>query len=613
MILKHIFSLIFFLYFAYSNTLFASTEILEEIKTKPFSIAYFYDATKELSIREVEEKTFSPAKSQFTYGFKKGNIWFKLDIENKSQSEDFVLSLNEPYFSDVILYIKEDTHWSEDKNGINTPLEERSIFNHHPMFNIHIKKDSNKTIYLKLHSMLTTSGEIEIHNKEYLNSLKGYSKDLLYMFYFGAIFVISLVNLFLYFRMKERVYLYYSGYTFFYILWLSLYSGHILYLGVQSFYYNLMMVTPMFIMFMILFSVEFLNVKNILPKLYKPIHIFAYTFGVLALLIMLSFEPWFELMNSLASILFLVLFSLAFLILKKTNNINTKYYIFAMFIYMVTVSLMSAMTNGWIENNDINRYSFLFGSLFEIVFFTLIITNRFNEAQKELIDIKTKNELLLKKEVEDKTKDISKLLNEKELLLQELYHRVKNNFHIIIGLLWMEKDKATDKNVKELFQKVLFRIKSMSSVHQYLYESDSLKQFDTYEYIHKTINQIKAVYISDKIIIEKKIESIKLDVDSALSVGMIINELLTNSIKHNSNTNQSLNIKIVFIKEDKYIKLKVSDNGVGFDNKEKNQGLGLKLIEQLSKKLSNSSYLFKNDKGVKFELVFTPKDSSNAL
>jgi diguanylate cyclase (GGDEF)-like protein len=194
------------------------------------------------------------------------------------------------------------------------------------------------------------------------------------------------------------------------------------------------MVTPMFIMFLILFSSEFLNVKKYLPKIYKPLNAFGYVFGVLAVLIAFSFEPWFEVMNKLASVLFLVLFSVAIYILRKNNSINTKYYLFAMSIYMVSISLMSAMVNGWIENNDINRYSFLFGSIFEILFFTIVLVNRFyvfqNERltiQKELLELKNKNEIILETKVQDRTNsltiannELSHLMQEKELLLKDL-------------------------------------------------------------------------------------------------------------------------------------------------------------------------------------------------
>lgn len=417
------------------STLYSNIIIDNDIRKKDnFTLEMFYDDSKKLTIETLQNKTFKKIPSQFTFGHKRGNFWFKFTIENHSSSKDFILNFSEPYYEEMSLYKKVNNYWVEEKNGLIKPLKQRDVLNHNPSFELKIKPNQIKTFYIKSNSKLTTSGELEIYKKKYFNSIDGYYHDNLYMFYFGILFIITIINLFIYFRLKENIYLYYSGYTFFYLLWVSAYSGLILYTPLEGYYYNFLMVTPMFIMFLILFSSEFLNVEKYLPKIYKPLNIFGYIFGVLALLIAFSFEPWFEIMNKLASVLFLVLFSVAIYILRKKNNINTKYYLFAMSIYMITISLMSAMVNGWIENNDINRYSFLYGSIFEILFFTMFLVNRFyvfqNEKltiQKELLELKDKNEIILEAKVQDRTnsltianEELNHLMQEKELLLKDL-------------------------------------------------------------------------------------------------------------------------------------------------------------------------------------------------
>ena len=417
------------------NTLFSNIILDKNIDKKSnFILEKFYDSSKKLTIENIETKSFEKIPSQFTFGHEKGNIWFRFVIKNHSLYEDFILNFSEAYYHEMTLYKKVNNSWEKEKNGLILPFKQREVLNHNPTFHLKIKPNQIQTFYIKGNSKLTTSGEFEIYKKEYFNSIHGHSNDILYMFYLGAIFTITLINLFIYFRLKERVYLYYSGYTFFYTLWAAAYGGLILYTPVYQFFYKFLMVTPMFIMFLILFSSEFLNVKKHLPKLYKPLNIFGYIFGVLAILIVFSFEPWFEIMNTLASVLFLVLFSVAIYILRKNNDINTKYYLFAMSVYMVSMSLMSAMANGWIENSDINRYSFLFGSFFEILFFTLVLTNRFYifqsekfKIQNELLELKDKNEIILEKKIEDRTKNLtesnnklSALVEERELLLKEL-------------------------------------------------------------------------------------------------------------------------------------------------------------------------------------------------
>ena len=426
---------IFIFVFLFINTLFANIILNKDITKKSnFVLEQFFDSSKKVTINEIENKTFKTTPSQFTFGHKRGNIWFKFSITNYSSNENFILNFSEPYYKEMTLFRKFDNRWVSEENGLIVPIKQRKVLHHNPTFALKIKPNEMKIFYVKANSMLTSSGEFIIYKKEYFHTFHGYYHDILYMFYFGTIFIIALINLFIYFRLKEHIYLFYSAYTFFYILWVASYSGLILYTPFGDYYFKFLMVTPMFVMFLILFSTEFLNIKKYLPTMYKPLNIFGYFFGGLAILILFKFAPWFELVNILASIAFLILFTIAIYILRKNNDINTKYYLFAMSIYMITISLMSAMANGWIENNDINRYSFLFGSFFEILFFTLVLTNRFyifqNEKiiiQNELLILKNENEVILEKKIKKRTKKLTEtnkelctLLDEREVLLKEL-------------------------------------------------------------------------------------------------------------------------------------------------------------------------------------------------
>ena len=589
------------------NILFANI-VLNENTTKKtqFTIGMFYDDSKKLSIKEVINKPFIATPNQFTFGFKKGNLWFKFIIDNQSNNEDFILQFTEPYYDEMTLYRSINTTYSEEKNGLIQALNKRKIFNHIPTFNLNIQANTSQTYYIKAKSQLTTSGEFTLYKKEYFNSIHGHLDNILYMFYFGVIFTVTLLNLFIFFRLREKVYLYYSLYTFFYALWVAMYCGLILYTPIEEIYFKFMMVTPMFIMFLILFSSEFLNVKKYIPKVYLPLNIFGYTFGVLAALVIISFEPWFEVVNALASVLFLVLFSVAIYIWKKNNNINTKYYIFAMSIYMITISLMSAMTNGWIQNNDINRYSFLFGSFFEIIFFALVLTNRFyifqNEKlilQKEILDIKTKNESILEEQIQERTQNIEKLLYEKELLLKEVFHRVKNNFHMIIGILWIKGNKYQDRTP---FDELINKIKSMAKINDYLYKSENLTQIKIDDYLNDII-KLSSSISSKKVNLTVMLEDINVSFDEAMNLGIILNELLTNSIKHNQDLNEIL-ITIKLQREANRCFLSLHDNGKHFREDKNSEGIGMMLIKEFCTKLPESQYSFSFENGTLFSLSF---------
>ncbi|MFA9373195.1 MAG: 7TM diverse intracellular signaling domain-containing protein [Poseidonibacter sp.] len=594
------------------NSIFATIILPVDIKKKNnFIIESFYDETNNLTIDTIKNQKFEQSPSQFSFGHKRANLWFKLQIHNQSLENKFILYFTEPYYNEVVLYKKINDKYIEDKNGLIVKLENRSILNHKPTFELLIKENEIKTYYIKANSKLTSSNEFEIYTKKHFNTIYGQYQDFLYMFYFGTIFFITLINLFLYIRLKEKIYLYYSAYTFFYLLWVSAYSGLILHTIIDGYFHEFIMVTSLFVMFLILFSAEFLNIKTYLPKMYKFLNIFALVFALLSILIVYSFQPWFEVMNNLASVAFLLLFSIAIYIWKKENDKNVKYYLFAMTIYMITISLMSAMVNGWIESNDINRYSFLFGSFFEIIFFALILTNRFYIAQneklkiqKELILFKTNNEILLENQIKERTSNIKSLVEEKELLLKELYHRVKNNFHMVIGLLSIESNIFENKDFKNSFSKIITRIKAMSLINEYLYESDTLSKIDCADYIEKIIDEITIAYEKENILINKNIELLNIDIDSAVSLGMIVNEILTNSIKHFDKKDICI-INLEIKKEKNQIILTIKDNGKGFIENNKQKGLGLKLIKQFSNKLAKSNYKFIQDNGTKFILSFT--------
>lgn len=583
-----------------------------DTKISHFELEYFYDNGKTLGIEEVPNKEFKKAPSQFTFGHKKGNFWFKLVITNKTKKSDFIIHLTEPYYIDATLFKRVDSRWIEDNNGHRVLMKERSLHNHLPSFAVEIAPNTTEIFYLRGSSKLTTSNEIEIYTKESFNSFLGQYHNLLYMFYFGGISIIVLLNIFLFIRLKEIIYIYYSGYTLFFLLWIAAYSGLILYTPIDGYYHEFIMVTSLFIMFLTLFSNEFLNVKKYIPVMDKIFKSLSIVFALLAILIVISFEPWFEVMNNLASLTFLLLLGAAISIWRKYKQKNVKYYLFAISVYMVTISLMSAMVNGWIDNSDITRYSFLFGSFFEILFFTLVLTNRFYimqndklKIQNELLLIKTANEGALEREIEERTKDIKKLLGDKDLLLRELHHRVKNNFHMVTGLLWMESDSIKISSIKDIFLGVINRINSMALVHQYLYNSSTLTEIGSKEYIEKIVLEIENIYNNKNIKILKEIEAFILDIDSAMSLSMIVNEVLSNSIKHSKKN--GCTISICFQRNNSLVTLIIKDNGIGFKTEDAHKGLGLKLVNKFAEKLAESQYSFEDNNGTCFTLTFNNK------
>ncbi len=197
-------------------------------------------------------------------------------------------------------------------------------------------------------------------------------------------------------------------------------------------------------------------------------------------------------------------------------------------------------------------------------------------------------------------------LNEKELLLNEIHHRVKNNLAIISSLLQLEELKTSNKEIKDILISSQNRIKSTALVHQFLYQNDSIAKIKFSEYVKEFINQIEKSLVSDKQInISISGEDFDLDIEQAIPCGLIINELFTNSVKHAfPNTLIEAKINIYFKKENGGVQLIFSDNGIGFnDGIYSNNTLGLTVVKTLVKQLQGE-LVINSKKGAVFSVSF---------
>jgi len=207
--------------------------------------------------------------------------------------------------------------------------------------------------------------------------------------------------------------------------------------------------------------------------------------------------------------------------------------------------------------------------------------------------------------------EIKENLKEKEMLLRELYHRTKNNMQVISSMLRIKARDIQDKDLLNSFQEIEMKIRSMALVHQKLYESQNLSSLNLRSYFNDLISLIRRSFIAqsnNNIYLEAQ-EDIPVLIDTAIPLGLVLNELLTNSIKYAFPSNSKGDIQVVLYKEkDNKLIIKVSDNGVGcpkdFDiNRDANLGLKtvINLIEmQIGGKIDFS---FENGFSTKIEIA----------
>lgn len=199
-------------------------------------------------------------------------------------------------------------------------------------------------------------------------------------------------------------------------------------------------------------------------------------------------------------------------------------------------------------------------------------------------------------------------LREKEAMLKEIHHRVKNNLQVISSLLNLQAERLADADSRAVFLESQNRVRAMALVHETLYGSESLAQIELPRYLERLCDSLVQTYPgSDRITIHHHVAAISLDLDRALPVGLIVSELVSNALKYAFPPPRRGRIEVVAdVAEDEYIVLKVSDNGVGLPDNfqlEQSQSLGLYLVRLLAQQLRGVLTIDPGD-GTTFTLRF---------
>lgn len=220
-----------------------------------------------------------------------------------------------------------------------------------------------------------------------------------------------------------------------------------------------------------------------------------------------------------------------------------------------------------------------------------------------------------RKKTEQKIKDS---LDEKEVLIKEIHHRVKNNLQIVSSLLKLQAGYIKDNNVLELLIESQNRVKSMALVHQKLYQSKDLSKIDFNDYLHQLLYHLLRVFKigPDKVKLNIYSDDIRIGIDTAIPCGLIINELVSNSFKHAFPGELSGVIAVSLCNCDNgFYKLTVKDDGIGFPpdlDYRKTTSLGLQLVMTLTEQMDGKIELL-NHKGSEFNITFAKLDYKDRI
>jgi two-component sensor histidine kinase len=246
-----------------------------------------------------------------------------------------------------------------------------------------------------------------------------------------------------------------------------------------------------------------------------------------------------------------------------------------------------------------------------LVIFILIIVNVLILLTHFLIrSIKTKKRLdLINNQLNENIAITNEQFSKNDFLLKELHHRVKNNLQLIYSLLNLQKRRIFDLEMKNNLTAVQNRIHTMSLVHELLYNTDNDEYININEYIKKLATHIKSIYKKENIVmVNFNIkEDLELEAERMIYLGLIINEIVSNTFKFELRNDKNSIINISVISESGIIEINISDNGPGFNiNLVKSESLGLKLITVMCKQL-NATHEISSNNGVQHIIKFSNK------
>ena len=210
------------------------------------------------------------------------------------------------------------------------------------------------------------------------------------------------------------------------------------------------------------------------------------------------------------------------------------------------------------------------------------------------------------KEINHQNNQLKALIEQKEWLLKEVHHRVKNNLQIVVSLLSTQSRFLDNKEAIEAIADSRHRMHAMSLIHQKLYQSENTASVNMQTYIAELVEYLSTSFDDRKIKFHTNVQPIELDLSQAIPIGLILNEVISNAIKYAFTNTEAGFINVTMFKNGDNVDLSINDNGVGLPagfNWQTSTSMGLRLINGLAKQI-NAVLTVDNENGVGVHLVF---------
>jgi two-component sensor histidine kinase len=505
-----------------------------------------------------------------------------------------------------------------DKEGLFQIHSNRKTLN--PTFQILLHPHENSVFYIKASSIVTSlivQLKLYEQNNFYTEELQ---TQLIYNIFFGAMAILAIYNLFVFVFSRDISYLFYVFYVLGVIYHQLLFTGMgYAYLIPKEYIKQIIelsaFATAIPIISLALFSKVFLQVSNypkhnmilnyliVIVTTSVFVHIFIFDIGD------------FRNVLSITLVLFLMELSL-YLSIKRNRQ---AFYILTGWMFAGSSVIYMYLKNAGFIALDL-PYFVEFSFLSEAIIFSIALVDKIKTLQQDKNELNSKlfmkvesDKKFLESLINEKTVELQKAFDEQSLLLYELNHRVKNNLQTVMSLINLQANNITDENLKDVLETIQNRISAMSLIHELLYQKSDISVININEYFHTLADNIEYTYDID-VTLEYKLKEINFDVETAISCGLILNELLINSFKYAFKGIEEAKITISLQKENDYFILKICDNGIGYNQHDmsniKKTSFGLSLIRTIVEDHLKGTFIIdSNQSGTHNKIIWSEKKS----
>jgi len=539
-------------------------------------------------------------KKNTSLGFRQSPVWIYIKLKNTTNDKSYgVIRFSYPLHDFIYVYKYRNSKIYENYlTGDLTDFDTRKIKTGRFVIPYSTAPNETKEILMKIDSQSSLNLDMQFLSRDkYLSVLN--NSNLLYGTYYGAVLIMLLYNLILFFIIKTRVYL---DYVLFHFSNLFLQLG-LNGLAFEYIYPNFPSINVVYIpitfaltnYFGIKFTFSFLQIESLHDKVsFYFKFLAALTLATLILIFIMPYYVAIKFITIISIITVISLFILGLYILKRYDTQSAKFFVIAWGFLLIGVFMEEAHNLGFLSLGFISSYGAQIGAFIELTLLSIALAFRYNTLFNTLV--KTKSDLhTLNIELEDKIDQRTKKLDiknhqlnlevdNKNILLRELYHRVKNNLQIISSLLSIQSKRISDKKAKSIFDESIQRIKSIAMLHEKLYKSDNLQIISMQQYTQDLVQELQQSFKGDNIDFKIICDKINLNLEIAVPIGLIINELITNSLKYAFADKKDNKQIIIQMKKNtnETFTLIISDNGQGANMQTLKEGFGFKLLEFLA-------------------------------